>query len=85
MENCEKDVKRLKTVLGEIYHFSSTDYEIRRERNKFGCKVNPSASQVSDFIQKLAADLDKDDLFVFYYVGHGERPQGPATKLKFSG
>lgn len=83
MNSCKSDLERLKTVLGGTYHFSSTDYKIRRERNAFGKKSPPKSSQVTDFIVKLAAGMDRNDLFIFYYVGHGDRV--PGGKLLLSG
>lgn len=82
MNSCKSDLERLKTVFGGTYHFSSTDYKIRRERN-LGLKSPPKASQVADFIVKLAAGMDRNDLFIFYYVGHGDRVSG--GKLLLSG
>lgn len=83
MNGCKSDLERLKTVFGGTYHFSSTDCKIRRERNAFGKKSPPKSSQVADSIVKLAAGMDRNDLFIFYYVGHGGRVLG--GKLLLSG
>lgn len=83
MSSCNSDLERLKTVFGGTYHFSSTDYKIRRERNALGMKSPPKSSQVADFIVKLTSGMDKNDLFIFYYVGHGDRV--PGGRLLLSG
>ena len=69
-----RDSKEVGAALDSIYADKSVDHEVifmlsEGDHPDYKSKYYPSSANVINMLQNL--ELDEDDLFVFYYAGHG--------------